>query len=267
MKKKTGITLLKYLAMIFQITQIFIAIGLIGMLFLLPRATSLVDKRLGSVGLYVNNGSPGYFVSNDSSGWTFLSILNSGTEGRLNFNHQGLPSYGTVTMGPFHLRNSENAFTVNSAPVREAGVSFNNLEGTVTFEHPKSAAELIDPLKVPFYVSMLAAGVTSIALLECIRRMFSSVDQGEVFSAVNARRVRLIGWLFIASSVLRLITTGWLKHRMAVLVMHQVPLGGMTVDSTTTGDWLGITIGLVILALAEVFRQGLLLKEDSALTI
>jgi hypothetical protein len=266
MKKKH--LLLRYLALIFQMTQIFIVIGLIGMMVLIPRAVSLVNNQSGSVGLFVNNGSPGFYVSNDSAGWTFLSILNSGTEGSLQFTHlRGMPYYGNVTLGPFRFRNLENKFTINSVPARETGVTISNLDGTVTFEHPKDAAMLLSPLQVPFVVSMLVAGLTSIALLECIRRMFQSVEQGEVFSGKNVRRVRIIGWLFIASAILRLITTGWLKHRMADLVMHHVPLGGMTVESTTSGDWLGLTTGLVILGLAEVFRQGLILKEESTLTI
>ena len=266
MKKKH--LLLWFLAQIFQVTQVFIAIGLIGMLVLIPRAVSLVSNQSGSVGLFVNNGSPGFYVSNDSAGWTFLSILNSGTEGSLQFTHpQGTPYYGNITLGPFRFRNLENQFTVNSVPARGSGVTLNNLDGTVTFEHPQDAATLLSPLWIPFGASMLAAGLVSIALLECIRRMFQSVEAGEVFSEKNVRRVRAIGWLFIASSILRLITTGWLKHRMADLVMHHVPLGGMSVESTTSGDWLGLTTGLVILGLAEVFRQGLILKEESTLTI
>ncbi|MBS0663962.1 MAG: DUF2975 domain-containing protein [Verrucomicrobia bacterium] len=265
---KTKFTLLRYLAALFRLTQVFIAIGLVGMVVFVPLYPGLVDSQRGSAGIFLEGDNPGFFVSGDSAGWTFLSSLNSGNSSPFRFvRPSGLPSYGSFSLGPVKLKNATNQFSVNSIPTPDSGVTFNNLSGFMTFSHPKNTGALVAPLTAPFVVSMLVNGLFLIALLECLQRVFRSVGEDEVFSEKNLRRVRMIGWLFVISSVLRVITGGWLMHRMTELVRHAVPLNGMSIESTIPGDITPFLTGVVILGLAEVFRQGLRLREENSLTI
>ena len=265
---KIKFTILKVCAMCCLIAQVGTVAGLLAMFYLLPKGAGLVREHQGSVGLFVNNGSPGYYITNYRDSSLSVFFESAGAASTVRFSGlPGLPDHSRISFGPFEFKTAANQFSVNSAFARESGVTVSNLSGNITFENPKNPAQLLAPLQTPFIVSMLVTGLVTVALLDCIRRMFTSVDQGEVFSSKNVGRVRAIGWLFIASFALRIITTGWFKYRMTNVVMGHVSTGGIALDSTVPGDWRSLTLGLVILGLAEVFRQGLLLKEESTLTI
>ena len=98
--------------------------------------------------------------------------------------------------------------------------------------------------------------------------MLVSVERQEVFSPSNIRNVRTIGILLVVSAFLRSLASSWLAVRMAGIVTPFLAGGKVTLESSTEGGFLrGLATGLLILVLAEVFRQGLTLKEESDLTI
>ncbi|MEO6874068.1 MAG: DUF2975 domain-containing protein, partial [Opitutaceae bacterium] len=257
------ITLLKVLAMMFLISELFIGLSLIAMMVLVPSASKMVDSRHGNIGVLVGNGTPGYFISRDAPHWSLMSALSTGIDGALNYNGSNYTpllanpeiAFGTVTFGSFRFRSRNPVVSLNSDKSNAADVVVSNLQGTVTFIHPASAEEVLESVKWPFIVSMLTTGAISIVILESIRRIFKSVESGQIFSPTNVRNVRTIGFLFVTSFFLKIITTGWLKARMAVYVMHHVAAGSIFVNSSTDGDMNRLTTGLVILAMAEVFRQ------------
>ena len=177
------------------------------------------------------------------------------------------PEYGNISLGPMRLNPGPPPFSLNFRDASAQAVVIDDIEGIVTIKRPEKAAEVLASIKWPFLASMLCTGGAGLAILELLRRMFRSAERGEVFTAANIGNVRGIGFLLIASSILKLFTAAWLASRMAAYVMQHVAAGKMSVESSSEGNLSGLVTGLMILALAEVFRQGLTLKEDSRLTI
>ena len=101
--------------------------------------------------------------------------------------------------------------------------------------------------------------------------MLLSAERGDAFTPENIRNLSLVGYFIIASSLLRFVTASMLVHRMAVYVAEHVTQhiapGQMVLDLTVDGNVSGVVTGLMILVLAKVFRHGVALEEESALTI
>ncbi|HEY5079457.1 MAG TPA: DUF2975 domain-containing protein [Opitutaceae bacterium] len=146
-------------------------------------------------------------------------------------------------------------------------MALGRIEGVVTLERPDEAAEAMASAKWPFAFSAFCTGAASLAVLELFRRMLKSVEIGEVFTLSNIQNVRKVGILLVASCILKAVAAAWLVVRMSALVGPHMAGGRYSLESSSEGGLPGLATGLMILALAEVFRQGLKLKEESDLTI
>ncbi|MDE1985832.1 MAG: DUF2975 domain-containing protein [Alphaproteobacteria bacterium] len=118
------------------------------------------------------------------------------------------------------------------------------------------------------------------ALFELLRRLFSNVGRGESFTHQNVRLVQIIGLSLMAFSLVFAAAENWFAQAMysylaqhAVLSVSGTPLRLPTshhISINGNGFPFGTPLffsGLLVLALSEVFRQGLVLKRDSELTI
>ncbi|RZJ00718.1 MAG: DUF2975 domain-containing protein [Brevundimonas sp.] len=93
---------------------------------------------------------------------------------------------------------------------------------------------------------MFACGFTWL-VIDRLRRIFLSVNEGHAFEAANVGRLRLMG---AALAGLQLTT----------MVMHVLaPAGEGVRFQLDLGAWLGV---LVVFMLAEVFRQGSDMRDD-----
>jgi hypothetical protein len=169
---------------------------------------------------------------------------------------------GGFSIGPLRLRAEELA---DRAAIQDFSV--HDSEGTVTITQPASAAGALAYVRWPFILNLLCSGATGVVILDLFRRMLGSVAKREVFTSANVRNVYWLGILFIVSSVAKMFLAVWLVRRFAAFAALSLPQGGSSLDTFFVGDASGIGIGLMILVLAGVFRQGLSLKEDSELTI
>jgi|GEM_PF-6331909 len=140
----------------------------------------------------------------------------------------------------------------------------NNLRLTFTELSPAAIQEHIG-----LYVSIALSTFLGMVLLVFIaRQLMQIVDTlgtPEVFSQANVVRIRLLGGLLIALEFIKPFI--WLFIRNDVLDLmsrNDIPYGGENL-SFGLSDW-GLA-GLLILGLAEVFRSGQQLKQESELTI
>jgi hypothetical protein len=168
---------------------------------------------------------------------------------------------GVFSIGPIRLRSTN---TTSTSP---QGVSVRGVDGIVTIAEPGNAARALRFVRWPFIFSMICTGLTCAALLDLARRVLRSVEKREVFTSENIRNVYWIGIILIVSNVLNHLLVSWLVSRTIAFVTAQLPEGTAGLDSSFVIEPFGIAAGLMIVALAEVFRQGLELKEDSQLTI
>jgi hypothetical protein len=110
---------------------------------------------------------------------------------------------------------------------------------------PVSAFEL-------FGVELYAVGV--IVIVQRLRRIFATMTAGDPFHPDNVRRLRIIGL------VLALLEVDRYVFALAGHFMHARGEGG----GLNLTAWFAV---LVIVVLAEVFREGARLRRDAELTI
>ena len=147
---------------------------------------------------------------------------------------------------------------------------------TMTVDKPAGAIELLKRYGLPL---LLIYAVFFAALFELLRRLFRNVGRGESFTPQNVRLVQVVGGALIIFSLISAVGESWFAHAMyAYLTEHtQFAISGTSVrlppaENTQLVARLpfGSPVflsGLLVLALAEVFRQGLALQRESDLTV
>ena len=147
---------------------------------------------------------------------------------------------------------------------------------TMTVDKPAGAIELLKRYGLPL---LLIYAVFFAALFELLRRLFRNVGRGESFTPQSVRLVQIVGGALIVFSLISAVGESWFAHAMyAYLTEHtQFAISGTSVrlppaENTQLVARLpfGSPVflsGLLVLALAEVFRQGLALQRESDLTV
>jgi len=156
-----------------------------------------------------------------------------------------------------------------------SGRAFNG-NVTMTVDKPAGAIELLKRYGLPL---LLIYTVFFTALFELLRRLFRNVGRGESFTPQSVRLVQVVGGALIIFSLISAVGESWFAHAMyAYLTEHtQFAISGTSVrlppaENTQLVARLpfGSPVflsGLLVLALAEVFRQGLALQRESDLTV
>lgn len=152
--------------------------------------------------------------------------------------------------------------------------------GTVTLV-VNQARGFIDVVKhyiVPLWlIEMLFVA----ALFELLRRLFRNVGHGDSFTLNTVRLVQILGALlivfaYVLSFLQGLATHGiftyFAQHALVMSSGVEVHLPSPRYVMLPRGGFFPITnplffSGLLVLALSEVFRQGLALKKENELTI
>jgi hypothetical protein len=167
--------------------------------------------------------------------------------------------------------------------LRPAGADSNlmitALRGNLTFAI-NQAGGMIEVLKHYGLPVVLLDMLFLVALFELLRRLFRNVGRGESFTPETIRLVQYVGGLLIVFSfVVAIAKHIFVDEAFSYFASHavitisgtavQIPGGhGMIPHPHVfTFDGSYFFSGLLVLALSEVFRQGLALKKDSELTI
>jgi hypothetical protein len=138
--------------------------------------------------------------------------------------------------------------------------------------NPTYARDFVKSLGRPRGFAMLSGGMLVWAIADLFRRMFRSVERREVFTATNVRRMRWIAGLIILGRISQSLMLWWQAKAEVAFAHSNLATEGVSYHpSFGVGDWISVThsiiVGLLVLALAEVFNQGLLLKQDNELTV
>ena len=110
---------------------------------------------------------------------------------------------------------------------------------------------------------LIALFLCAIWGLEQLHRVFQTLRQGQPFVTANARRLRRVAGAVIAGELLRAATVFFNQ----VYAKTHFTAAGLLFDASFNVDFFAIVLGLIILAIAEVFAAGTRLDEDQALTI
>jgi hypothetical protein len=135
-----------------------------------------------------------------------------------------------------------------------------NLRGEITWSDEK-------PPSIAVVVGILCSGTLAFAVLffvlHQLRQVVSTAAEGDPFVPENGSRIRALGWVVLVGEVLKAVVS----FASSSYLHQQVSLPGMTVEPCFNFQWSTIFLGLVILAIAEIFRAGATMREEQALTI
>ena len=145
----------------------------------------------------------------------------------------------------------------------------------------QNAGGLIEVLKHYGLPLILLQIVFYIAVFELLRRLFRNVGRGQSFTQPTLRLVQILGVSLLVYSLVSAFAEAWFVHAIySYLVQNaQITISGSPVHlpqshnvriSTGHNFPFGTPIffsGLLVLALSEVFRQGLVLKRENDLTV
>lgn len=149
----------------------------------------------------------------------------------------------------------------------------------VTADAPPSSVEIELLAYVTFrpwtrvFVLSVAAGSAVwwgfwIMAVAQLRRIADTLRHGNPFQAANISRIRLAGWAVIGVALFEplweLATIAYMK---SVITLHGVgafPPLPFVIESLPLGT---LFAGVIVLAVAEVFRLGVALEDEQALTI
>jgi hypothetical protein len=184
----------------------------------------------------------------------------------------------TAHMGPRTVDVGGNPVTVLLTPANgDFDFQATAFHGAITFFIGK-ASGLIETMKHYGLPLWLLHILFLTALFELLRRLFRNVGRGESFSPGTVRLVQAIAGLLIASSFIlasaqglfgQAVITYLAQHAVVTVSGTQVHLPA-TMFARRHFSWFDgamFCYGLLVLALSEVFRQGLALKKDNELTI
>lgn len=133
-----------------------------------------------------------------------------------------------------------------------------NVRGSLVFPAP-APASFVAPLLAGVGI-MLAVVLWVVGQL---RAVFRTVRDGQPFVPGNAIRIRRIGFVIIVGEFLR---TAFVFAANSY-AMNYFSASGLRFDTRLDLNLFTIIHGLIILAIAEVFRAGTRLDEEQSLTI
>ncbi len=145
-------------------------------------------------------------------------------------------------------------------------------------DHAAGLFELVKHVGLP--VALLSL-VFFVAVFDLLRRLFRNVVRGESFTPHTVRLVQGLGLTLIVFSIVLAFAEGWFHYALyTYLAQHatvwisgtpiHLPYTGSYTFQSGDGSPFGSPLffsGLLVLALSEVFRQGLALKNENDLTV
>ena len=107
-------------------------------------------------------------------------------------------------------------------------------------------------------------GALILLFLQNLRRIFQRVRDGAAFDALNVVRLRTLGVLLVMLAVL----SGVAQTATSMAVRRGLTTGStLTVPAGIHMDMSLVLVGLVLMALAEVFRRGAELEHEQSLVV
>ncbi|QIP13768.1 DUF2975 domain-containing protein [Spirosoma aureum] len=108
--------------------------------------------------------------------------------------------------------------------------------------------------------------ITTVWTFGLLRQIFITVQTQSPFQAANARRITTMGFLFLGQTLVEVALKLALVFQTRPFI-KQLPSNyqdHISVDMNLDGPWL---LGLILLALAQIYRRGIAFQLESELTV
>ncbi len=156
---------------------------------------------------------------------------------------------------PVQFTPDQDTYELNSADWGRGVIT--SASGMVEFEGGGPA------LVTSAVTAIVIYAVPGLTMLVLLRRIFQTMVAGSPFVPANVPRIRWIGILVILVGVLAQV----LRWTVNWLVESSVSASGLHLEISIEPDLAIVFLGLVIVALAEVFAHGSRLQAESDLTV
>ena len=109
--------------------------------------------------------------------------------------------------------------------------------------------------------------------LGLLRKLCARVERGEIFSEANLRSIRSLGITLVSWSLTAVVMRLWSSYLLGGYLAEHARFSGLNARlesgsaPVVTFPFSDLIIGLLVLLLAEAFRQGLALKKENDLTV
>jgi hypothetical protein len=117
------------------------------------------------------------------------------------------------------------------------------------------------------FAGMLSAGAVvawgMLYILRQVKALLAGIDRASPFTLANANRVSHIG---VAVIVMGLFSES-IKFAVGAYTASVVTVPGLELRPGVQIPWATLFLGLMVMVVAEVFRYGVRLQEDSDLTV
>lgn len=158
---------------------------------------------------------------------------------------------------PVAFRIDTDTHPVTASPPDVEHVHLENAHGSLLFS-PRSRVVVAG-----FAVLLVAVLALVMWVLAQLRAVFRTLRAGQPFVAANATRIRRIAYAVILGELLRSVVV-YLGTRYA---MTHFLIQGLRLQTRWDLSIVAIIAGLIILVIAEVFREGTRLDEEQSLTV
>lgn len=133
--------------------------------------------------------------------------------------------------------------------------------------------ELANAIRWTLLPQFLLSFVAWLLIFGLLRTLCVRVEAGEVFSEANLRSVRNLGRVLVSWSIIDGALYFWTAHHLGGYISRQGTLTGLNATIIADSPIIGkfpvgdLITGLLVLLLAEAFRQGLALQKENDLTV
>ena len=151
-------------------------------------------------------------------------------------------------------------------------VALTDVHGTLEMNGTSANAELASLVRWDLVLRLAVGLAFSYLLCDLLCKLCANVECGEIFSEKNTRPVRHLGFVIIGAQVVSFALGAWYAHLLTGFLEQRVVAEGVRLQIYQKGTMFSLDLGIVVtgclvLALSEVFRQGLALKQENELTV
>lgn len=140
-------------------------------------------------------------------------------------------------------------------------LKFSTLDGQALFIDDTPNGPLNERLFLIFLWSVL------LIIFFQFKKLINQVAEGISFQEKSYKRLRYIGGLLLLTPILDIVYFFWIESRYAELITHNAFSIRTNFSFINDFDWYALIGGLTFLVLAEVFKEGFSLKQETELTI
>jgi hypothetical protein len=178
-----------------------------------------------------------------------------------------------LTFADISFKSPANSLHLQTPASGPADIQLLRLNGELNLNLNTTDPELSTTIRWTLLPRFVAAFIATWLLMGLLKKLCARIEQGQILSEANLRSVRNLGFFLILYTLADALLQIWTIFKLGGYLIRHATITGvnLTLDGSLHSlahvslDYL--IIGLLVLLVAEAFRQGLALKEENDLTV